>query len=39
MFLLYHLLRTDYKKNIVACYLNHNTREQCKREEQFLEEL
>jgi len=39
MFLLYHLLNTDYKNNIVACYLNHNTREQCKQEEQFLEEL
>lgn len=39
MFLLYHLLETDYRENIVACYLNHNTREQCKLEEKFLEEL
>jgi len=39
MFLLYHLIKTNYKKNIVACYLNHNTREQCKQEERFLEEL
>lgn len=39
MFLLYHLLETDYKNNIVACYLNHNTREQCKTEEEFLENL
>lgn len=39
MFLLYHLLQTPYKKNIVACYLNHNTRDQCKQEEEFLEKL
>jgi len=39
MFLLYKLLETSYKKNIIACYLNHNTREQCKEEEKFLEAL
>lgn len=39
MFLLYHLLETSYKGNIVACYLNHNTREQCGEEEKFLEDL
>ncbi len=39
MFLLYKILETRYAKNIVACYLNHNTREQCKDEEEFLEKL
>lgn len=39
MFLLYQILETKYAKNIVACYLNHNTREQCKQEEKFLESL
>ena len=39
MYLLYHLIETKYKKNIVACYLNHNTREQCKDEQAFLEDL
>lgn len=39
MFLLYHILETPYKNNLVACYLNHNTREQCKQEERFLEKL
>lgn len=39
MFLLYHLLHTKYKNNIVACYLNHNTRKQCQEEEDFLLEL
>lgn len=39
MFLLYKILETKYKKNIVACYLNHNTRDQCKAEEEFLEWL
>lgn len=36
MFLLYKLLETPYKNNIVACYFNHNTREQCAKEEAFL---
>ena len=39
MFLLYQILETKYAKNIVACYLNHNTRAQCKQEEEFLESL
>jgi len=39
MFLLYHILQTDYKNNIVACYFNHNTRDQCKLEENFLQNL
>ncbi len=39
MFLLYHILQTPYKKNMVAAYFNHNTREQCKQEEEFLLEL
>jgi len=39
MYLLYQLLRTSYKKNLVVCYFNHNTREQCKEEEDFLVKL
>lgn len=39
VFLLHHILKTPYRKNVVACYFNHNTREQCKLEEQFLLEL
>jgi len=39
MFLLYNILETEHAKNIVACYLNHNTRDQCKQEEEFLEKL
>lgn len=36
MFLLYEILKTPYKDNLVACYFNHNTRKQCKLEEEFL---
>ncbi len=39
MFLLYHILQTPYKKNLVACYFNHHTREQCRQEEVFLVKL
>jgi len=39
MYLLYHILQTPFKYNLVACYFNHNTREQCKDEEDFLLEL
>lgn len=39
MFLLYKILDTPYNKNLVVCYFNHNTREQCKDEENFLLEL
>ncbi len=39
MFLLYQILKTTYKNNLVACYFNHNTREQCKLEEKFLIDL
>jgi len=39
MFLLYQILKTDYKKNIVVCYFNHKTRTQTDIEEKFLEEL
>lgn len=39
MFLLYHILDTPYKNNLVACYFNHNTRPECKQEEEFLLEL
>jgi len=39
MFLLYQILKTDYKKNLVVCYFNHKTRPETDEEEQFLEEL
>lgn len=39
MFLLYKILETPYRKNLVAAYFNHNTRTQCKQEEDFLLEL
>ena len=39
MFLLYKILETDYKKNLVVCYFNHKTRPETEIEEKFLEEL
>ena len=39
MFLLYKILETPYRKNLIAAYFNHNTREQCRQEEDFLLEL
>lgn len=39
MFLLYKILETPYKKNLIAAYFNHNTRKQCAEEESFLQEL
>lgn len=39
MFLLYKLLETSYKNNIVACYFNHKTRTLCDAEEKFLIDL
>lgn len=39
MFLLYQILQTSYKKNLVACYFNHKLRPQADDEEIFLENL
>ncbi|USN58937.1 MAG: tRNA lysidine(34) synthetase TilS [Candidatus Peribacteria bacterium] len=39
MFLLYHLLKTPYKHQLVVCYFNHKTRPETDEEEAFLEEL
>jgi len=39
MFLLYKILETKYKKNLVVCYFNHKTRPETDIEEKFLEEL
>lgn len=36
MFLLYKILKTPYKNNLVACYFNHGTRPECAIEENFL---
>lgn len=39
MFLLYELLKTSYKDQIVACYFNHKLRIEADEEEIFLENL
>ncbi len=39
MFVLYNVMKTSYKKNIVACYFNHKTRPDTDSEEKFLEKL
>ncbi len=39
MFLLYELLKTSYKNQIVACYFNHKLRPEADEEEFFLENL
>ena len=39
MYLLYKILETSFAKNVVACYFNHNLREESKQEEKFLEDL
>lgn len=39
MFLLYELLKTSFKNNIVACYFNHKLRVEADEEEIFLENL
>jgi tRNA(Ile)-lysidine synthase len=36
MFLLYKILETKYKKNLVVCHFNHNTRPETQEEEDFL---
>lgn len=39
MFLLYKILETDYKNNLVVCYFNHKLRPEADEEEKWLEEL
>ena len=39
MFLLYKILETHYKKNLIVAYFNHHTREQCQQEEDYLIDL
>ncbi len=39
MFLLYKILKTKYKKNLVVCYFNHKTRPETDKEEEFLQNL
>jgi tRNA(Ile)-lysidine synthase len=39
MFLLYEILKTSYKDNLVACYFNHKLRTEADEEEIFLENL
>jgi tRNA(Ile)-lysidine synthase len=39
MFLLYKILETSFRNNLVVCYFNHKTRPETDMEEAFLEEL
>ena len=39
MFLVYKLLESDYKNDLVVCYFNHKTRSQTDIEEEFLRNL
>jgi len=39
MFLLYKILETKYKNNLVVCYFNHKTRPETDEEESFIEKL
>ncbi|NDK09625.1 tRNA lysidine(34) synthetase TilS [Candidatus Gracilibacteria bacterium] len=39
MFLLYQLLDTKFRDNIIVAFFNHNTRVQCAEEERFIVEL
>lgn len=39
MYLLYEILKTSYKDNLVACYFNHKLRAEADEEEAFLENL
>lgn len=39
MFLLYEILKTNYKKNLVVCYFNHKLRKEADLEEEFLIKL
>ena len=39
MFLLYKILESKYKKNLVVCYFNHKLRKEADDEEKWIEEL
>ena len=39
MFLLYKILETEYKNNLIVCYFNHKTRPWTDIEERFIEKL
>lgn len=39
MFLLYKILETDYKNNLVVCYFNHKLRPEADEEEKWIEDL
>ncbi|PID87405.1 tRNA lysidine(34) synthetase TilS [Candidatus Gracilibacteria bacterium] len=39
MFLLYKILESEYKDNLVVCYFNHKTRKETEDEEKFIEKL
>jgi tRNA(Ile)-lysidine synthase TilS/MesJ len=39
MFLLYKILETTYKNNLVVCYFNHKLRNEADEEEKWIEKL
>ncbi len=39
MFLLYKILETNYRKNLVVCYFNHKLRPEADEEEEWIEKL
>jgi tRNA(Ile)-lysidine synthase TilS/MesJ len=39
MFLLYKILETRFKKNLVVCYFNHKLRAEADEEEIWIEQL
>jgi tRNA(Ile)-lysidine synthase len=39
MYLLYEILKTSYRNNLVACYFNHKLRPEADEEEVFLENI
>lgn len=39
MFLLYQIIESDFKNNLVVCYFNHKLRKESDEEEKFLENL
>ncbi len=39
MFLLYQILETKYRDNLVVCYFNHKLRNEADREEKFIESM
>ena len=39
MYLLYQILKTKYRENLIVCYFNHKLRKQADKEEKYIEKL